>query len=489
MKISFVIFFIFIIMSCDEDVNVIYVNKDYKLKSPFFKISKVYPEFSFWNHEFYVELELDNLNDSNNVNFYFNEKKLKVANKEVTDLKIKYFFRTPFNSKSEPIQIRYYEGSDSGYVNTDTFKIVNSEIKIDSIFYLNPYEFEVHGKGMEYYEYLRATFKNTINDGFDEKKHYNNNSSKEEGIIGEKISNNIVRFKNTDLNSFGLNIQARESLSEINQLHSYEYMYKLPKDKFKVELIKYNFEGDYIKLYFKNLYDSYGLKGLTYNNQSILGNRNMYSLQPYNFYYKDNELIEELAVITIQNKNVTNYYHIGIFFKDNTDTTIVSLNEKNNQFKEIVFSTSQVTFDFPEKYKYLDYIEYLKTYSEVKKKLTNSEKDNIFVYTTDDEKDSLILYFLDKTYIHYKYISRKTITSSNKDLSVLTSWEYEGTYLRDGYENFTFVTILDKSIWNVLYRNVKVDYYNNGILDSTDSFNNSGLSFQGQYYLKLKLTQ
>lgn len=485
MKYKFYIALLILLFSCGEYGETIYVDRNYNLTTPFFRITQIYPEYTFWNHEFYVELDFDDIKDSNNVKFFINNVNLKVSQKTISDTKIKYCLITPFNSKSDMIQIRYYENNDSGAVYTSKLKVINSEIKIDSVTFKKSNEFEVHGSGFEYYQFLRAMFDNEIYYDFKLKSPYQNRVNDSIGPIGNKISNNLIRFTNPEMLNFGLKIQAREELSKINQVHSYDYIYKSKSDNFKLKIVDYKIENDSLKIYFKNLFKSNEITSVYLNNTKIQHS----NIKTYSFDTKNDKLIEDYGLVSIQLLNPNNYNKVDLNFRNHASESIILNAKINNNYSKALFSTMGIIFTFQANNLDQEFISNLTKFQENKRELNSFDKNN-FSYASENEKDNLELINLDDINIYFKYYNEKYFYQNEDIITVFTSVEYSGNYLKDYTENK----------WNVfmgygnvrssrINRKIEIKHYSNGTLDSISIINPNRIDFDSFSNYKLTFVE
>lgn len=251
-KIKFIIFIfcVVFIVSCNEDITspdekeiiiddeinkddeiILDSSKKISIKPPF-SIQELLPQNTFWNHQFKITLKYDSYSDTIKTNFFFSKRKLNFIEKNKIGNLITYTFLTPGNAVSDSLEIRYYHDNDSVSLYSRYFKVVNSEIQLDSVIISQDSTIKVFLKDYEFASNISAEFKGELKNGFESRYNYSNSSGEFKGIQGNVINLSYLEIPNREFKSFGLRIEAKEEINPTKQIHSYNYFYKSPKTKF-----------------------------------------------------------------------------------------------------------------------------------------------------------------------------------------------------------------------------------------------------------------
>lgn len=244
-KIIITIILVIAFYSCDENINspieeeniqeeeiIIVDSTKKKYLIPPFSIHELLPQYTFWNHQFKITLNYDSFSDTIKTNFFFSRRKLNYIEKNKNGNFITYTFLTPGNAVSDSLEIRYYHKNDSVSLYSRYFKVVNSEIQLDSVIINKDSTIKVYLKNYDFASSISAEFKGDLKDGFESRYNYSNSSGKFKGIKGNVINNKYLEIPNNEMKSFGLRIEAKEEINPTKQIHSYNYFYKSPKTKF-----------------------------------------------------------------------------------------------------------------------------------------------------------------------------------------------------------------------------------------------------------------
>lgn len=270
-KIILTIILVIAFYSCDENINspieeekiqdeeIIVVDstkKNYLI--PPFTIHELSPQNTFWNHQFQISLNYNSYSDTIKTNFYFSKRKLNFIDMKKKGNIITYTFLTPGNAVSDSLEIRYYLENDSVSLYSRYFKVVNSEIHLDSVIISQDSTIKVYLKNYDFASTISAEFKGNLKDGFESRYNYSNSSGKFKGIKGNVINNTYLEIPNNEMESFGLRIEAKEEINPTQQIHSYNYFYKSPRTTFvpdeeekEEEKEEENKSTEYIKEYKK----------------------------------------------------------------------------------------------------------------------------------------------------------------------------------------------------------------------------------------------
>ena len=311
MKKIIIIFFLFLIISCDEEDRIIDITESQTLDTLIgdFQIEySIYPEYSFWGHTFYIKLQKTQ-DLSNDFKFYFDGMELtpKIILDSINTLT--YYLETPLLSNSNQIEIRNYI-SENEYLlsKTKKYEIVNSEIQIEEVI-SNECDnlITVKGKGLKYAKYLKSIYQDAINAPFDLNEYYSNNEQYTSNNVLTSINDSTATFNYKNGSSFGIRIEAPDYLkysddvgsTQKNIFHHYKYLYKSNSHFYlqNPSFLNYTITNNNVKLNFNDLIKTNNLN-IKFGNK-LISSENI-SLIPSELIWNNNKLEVTNSEISFQ---------------------------------------------------------------------------------------------------------------------------------------------------------------------------------------------
>lgn len=335
MKYILIILLALFLSSCEDETKIIYTSSPKSLDTLAgdFKIEyEIYPNYTFWEHTFYLKLKKSQ--DITNIfRFFFNEEELIPLEAIDTLGYLTYYFQTPLLSNSDKIEIRNYI-SDTEYLISETskYEVVNSEILIEEINIDGcSGKATIKGKGLKYAKYISVLFIDAVDKPFESADYYSNSESqKSSKVVITNNSDSSAYFEYRNGSSIGLRIEAPDSLKNIlldknnfqNIYNYYKYIYK-SNSHFYVQspkIVDYSQVGNKLTLklqYCLNINDL----NLKFGNKQI--NKDDITLVPSVISWDKSKLVSTNAEISFQIPEQVDNHLLEISLPCKLDTNFV----------------------------------------------------------------------------------------------------------------------------------------------------------------------